>query len=69
MTNPFERDDLQFRVVINELEQHSIWPEFADVPGGWVAVYGPAQRGECLDYVEQHWSDITPVLERDAAVS
>ncbi|GAA1154798.1 MbtH family protein [Nesterenkonia sandarakina] len=69
MTNPFDRDDVQFRVVINELGQHSLWPEFADVPSGWVAVFGAAARQDCLDYVEQHWADITPVFERDLAVS
>lgn len=69
MTNPFDRDDVQFRVVINELGQHSLWPEFADVPGGWVAVFGAAARQHCLDYVEQHWKDITPVFEHDLAVS
>ena len=69
MTNPFDRDDVQFRVVVNERGQHSLWPEFADVPDGWVPVYGPAQRTECHDYVEQHWQDITPMADRRLAVS
>lgn len=69
MTNPFDREDGQFRVVVNESGQHSLWPEFTDVPGGWVSVYGPARRQECLDYVEQHWQDITPLMDQDLAVS
>jgi MbtH protein len=69
MTNPFDRDDAPFRVVVNELGQHSLWPEFADVPGGWVAVHGPAARQDCLDYVDEHWPDITPVLDRELVAS
>lgn len=69
MTNPFDRDDIGFRVVVNELGQHSLWPEITDVPRGWVAVFGPADRPECLEYVEQHWQDITPTVEHDLAAS
>lgn len=68
MTNPFDRDDIEFRVLVNELGQHSLWPEFSDVPGGWVCVFGPAGRAACLDYVEEHWKDITPQVDRDLAV-
>ncbi|MCP3424940.1 MbtH family protein [Rothia sp. AR01] len=69
MTNPFDNEDGQFRVLVNELRQHSLWPDFADVPQGWVAVYGPAARRDCLDYVEENWRDITPVADRDLAAS
>ncbi|MFI8596810.1 MbtH family protein [Rothia koreensis] len=69
MLNPFDRDDIAFRVVINDLGQHSLWPDFSAVPDGWVAVYGPSERQECLDYVEAHWPDITPSAERDRAIS
>ncbi|VXB14360.1 MbtH family protein [Citricoccus sp. K5] len=69
MTNPFDRDDDQFRVLVNDRGQHSLWPEFADVPPGWVVVHGPALRPACLEYVEEHWLDITPLSSRDLAVS
>lgn len=69
MTNPFDNKDAEFRVLVNEVQQHSLWPEFADVPRGWVAVFGPASKDQCLEYVEENWPDITPVVDRDRAAS
>jgi uncharacterized protein YbdZ (MbtH family) len=34
-TNPFDDDNASFLVLVNEEEQHSLWPTFADVPAGW----------------------------------
>ncbi len=58
--NPFDDEDGAFFVLINDEEQHSLWPVFADVPAGWRVVYGEAARGDCLDYIEQNWPDIRP---------
>ncbi|WP_284250192.1 MbtH family protein [Litorihabitans aurantiacus] len=69
MTNPFDDADARFRVLVNSVNQHSLWPEFADVPNGWVAVFGPAPREEAVEYVTAHWHDITPVLDRERAAS
>ena len=35
MTNPFDREDGVFLVLVNEQGQHSLWPSFAPVPDGW----------------------------------
>jgi len=59
-TNPFDDDNGQFYVLVNEEEQHSLWPVFAEVPAGWRTAFGAAGRRECLDYVEQHWTDMRP---------
>jgi MbtH protein len=60
MDNPFERDDISYRVLTNDENQHSLWPEFADVPPGWQPVFGPATRTECVEYVEREWTDLRP---------
>lgn len=60
MDNPFERDDIGYRVLTNDENQHSLWPEFVDVPPGWQLVFGPATRAECVEYVEREWTDIRP---------
>lgn len=60
MTNPFDNEDGTFRVLVNDLGQHSLWPDFADVPGGWNSVHGPDGREACLDYVTEHWTDLRP---------
>ncbi|WP_210604559.1 MbtH family protein [Brevibacterium oceani] len=60
MNNPFDDTTGTFRVLVNDLQQHSLWPSFADVPAGWVLVFGPASRDDCLEFVEENWKDITP---------
>nr|AGS49965.1 MbtH protein [uncultured bacterium esnapd26] len=60
MTNPFDDEDGSFFVLVNGEGQHSLWPTFAEVPAGWSRVYGEATRQECLDYVEENWTDLRP---------
>lgn len=63
--NPFDDDNGSFVVLVNDEEQHSLWPTFADIPVGWKAVYGEADRAACLDFIEQNWPDIRPKSLRD----
>jgi len=60
MTNPFDVQDGTFSVLVNEEGQHSLWPDFADVPAGWTVVHGPADRDACAEYVNSHWTDLRP---------
>ncbi|WP_028936985.1 MbtH family protein [Pseudonocardia spinosispora] len=59
-TNPFDDVDGTFRVLVNGEEQYSLWPDFAEVPGGWDTVFGPGDRAACLEYVERNWTDLRP---------
>ncbi|BBZ01767.1 protein mbtH [Mycolicibacterium chitae] len=63
--NPFDDDNGSFFVLVNDEEQHSLWPSFADVPAGWTVVHGEAPRAECLEYIEKNWTDIRPKSLRD----
>ncbi|OPC84021.1 MbtH family protein [Embleya scabrispora] len=65
-TNPFDDEDGRFQVLVNDEEQHSLWPVFADVPEGWRVVFGEASRAECLEYVERNWTDLRPKSLREA---
>ncbi|MCX2928439.1 MbtH family protein [Streptomyces sp. NEAU-W12] len=65
-TNPFENDDAQYLVLVNDELQHSLWPVFADVPAGWTVALPAASRQECLDYVEKNWTDMRPKSLADA---
>jgi uncharacterized protein YbdZ (MbtH family) len=65
-TNPFDDETGTFVVLVNDEDQHSLWPTFADVPAGWRSVFGEASRAECLAYVEEHWTDIRPKSLREA---
>jgi uncharacterized protein YbdZ (MbtH family) len=69
-TNPFDDDNGKFFVLVNEQDQHSLWPAFVAIPAAWRAVYGEADRPACLQYIEQTWTDIRPAsLRRRAAES
>ncbi len=65
-TNPFDDEAGRFYVVVNDEEQHSLWPAFAEVPAGWRVVFGEDTRAKCLEYVEQNWSDLRPRSLREA---
>jgi len=65
-TNPFDDDTGTFLVLVNDEDQHSLWPAFADIPAGWRKVFGEASRAESLAYVEEHWTDIRPKSLREA---
>lgn len=67
-TNPFDDDEGTFYVLINDEEQHSLWPVFAPVPEGWRVVFGGEHgttRQECLEYIETNWTDLRPKSLRD----
>lgn len=60
MTNPFEDDDAQYLVLVNDENQHSLWPAWIEVPAGWSTAHGEDSRPGCLDYIEANWTDIRP---------
>lgn len=59
-TNPFEDADGRFFVLVNDEEQHSLWPSYVDVPAGWAITFGEDTREACLAYVETNWTDLRP---------
>lgn len=63
--NPFDDDNGSFFVLVNDEEQHSLWPTFADIPAGWRVVHGAADRADCLSYIETNWTDIRPKSLRE----
>lgn len=44
MTNPFDDEDGRFFVLVNDENQHSLWPTFAEIPAGWNKVFGEDSR-------------------------
>ncbi|KFF96263.1 MULTISPECIES: MbtH family protein [Streptomyces] len=65
-TNPFDDANGTFHVLVNDEEQHSLWPTFTPVPAGWRVVFNDAGRQECLEYIERHWTDLRPKSLREA---
>jgi MbtH protein len=65
----FEDDDDQIYVVlINQEDQYSLWPKRMPAPEGWSARGFEGSKGDCVDYVDEHWTDMRPLsLQRDMA--
>ncbi|MCP3820204.1 MbtH family protein [Streptomyces sp. A3M-1-3] len=59
-TNPFDDENGRFHVLVNDEDQYSLWPTFAEVPAGWRIAFGPAGRAESVAYVEENWADMRP---------
>ncbi|HET9956989.1 MAG TPA: MbtH family NRPS accessory protein [Polyangiaceae bacterium] len=54
-----------YLVVINDEEQYSIWPASQNIPAGWRVEGARGTREECLDHIEQVWTDMRPRSLRD----
>ncbi|GJM08195.1 MAG: hypothetical protein DHS20C11_04710 [Lysobacteraceae bacterium] len=66
-----EEDNTIYKVVINHEEQYSIWPADRENPLGWKDVGKSGSKQECLDYIEEVWTDMRPLslrkkMEEDA---
>lgn len=59
-TNPFDDADGRFLVLVNDEGQHSLWPSFAEVPGGWTTALAETTRDACLEFIESNWTDLRP---------
>lgn len=60
--NAWDDTGTEMLVVMNQHRQHSLWPDFADIPAGWVSVFGPATAQECRVYLaaERPERDLEP---------
>lgn len=63
-----DREDMEdaatYNVVVNHEEQYSIWPIDKDIPLGWEEVGKKGSKQECLDYIEEVWTDMRPLSLR-----
>jgi MbtH protein len=71
MTNPFEDENGEYLVLVNEEGQFSLWPAFIDIPLGWSATGPRGERTVCLAWIDEHWTDMRPLslvrqMEEDA---
>ncbi|WP_087501239.1 MbtH family protein [Pseudomonas sp. SID14000] len=64
MTSVFDRDDIQFLVVVNHEGQYSIWPDYKAIPNGWCAVGKSGLKKDCLACIDEVWTDMRPLSLR-----
>jgi MbtH protein len=67
-----EEDDRTYKVVVNHEEQYSIWFADREPPAGWREVGKEGPKAECLEYINEVWTDMRPLslrkqMEADAA--
>ena len=65
--NPFDNPEFKFFVLVNDEQQHSLWPAIRPVPNGWHVLLGPDSKSACEAYIETHWTDIRPLSARLSA--
>ncbi|MCA9965510.1 MAG: MbtH family protein [Anaerolineales bacterium] len=66
-----QEDTTIYKVVVNQEEQYSIWPADREPPLGWKEAGKEGSKQECLDYIEEVWTDMRPLslrkkMEEDA---
>jgi MbtH protein len=60
MPNPFEEEDADYLVLVNIENQYSLWPQFCEIPQGWSSVGPRGKRKDCMEWIEQNWTDMRP---------
>ncbi|MCY1272857.1 MbtH-like protein [compost metagenome] len=60
----FDREDANFKVLVNDEEQYSLWPDYKEVPAGWREAGKSGSKQECLAFVEEVWTDMRPLSLR-----
>ena len=58
-------DRVRYKVVVNREQMYSIWPADRENPLGWKEVGRVGAKQECLDYIEEVWTDMRPLSLRD----
>jgi uncharacterized protein YbdZ (MbtH family) len=63
---PWEEEDQKtnYRVVVNDEEQYSIWPDRREIPLGWREEGKSGLKQDCLEYIEHVWTDMRPLSLR-----
>lgn len=58
-------DGRQYRVVVNDEEQYSIWFSDQELPSGWRAEGTEGDRALCLEHIDRIWTDMRPRSVRE----
>jgi MbtH protein len=56
----------QYKVVRNDQNQYSIWFADMSIPAGWQEAGKEGSKQECLDYIEEEWTDMRPSTLQDS---
>ena len=62
--DPDQEDTTIYKVVLNDEEQYSIWPESRPNPAGWHDAGKSGPKAECLEHIKTVWTDMRPLSLR-----
>jgi MbtH protein len=63
---PEEEDESLYTILVNDEEQYCLWLADLEIPAGWRSVGKTGKKAECLDYVNEVWTDMRPLSLRKA---
>ena len=61
---PDDDPEALYEVVVNREEQYSIWPANRELPLGWQKAGKLGIKQECLDFINEVWTDMRPLSLR-----
>ena len=61
--DPGLEDMMTYKVVVNDLEQYSIWPTNRENALGWRDAGISGTKEECLAYIKKVWNDTHPPVQ------
>ena len=64
MNTDDREDNTIYLVVVNHEEQYSIWPADRENALGWRDAGKTGPKQECLDYINEVWTDMRPLSLR-----
>lgn len=64
--NAYTIDGDLFKVLVNDEDQYSIWPEQKAIPAGWYDKGFSGSKEEVSAYIDKNWTDMRPASLRKA---
>lgn len=58
------QSDIDYKVLVNDEGQYSLWPEMKAAPVGWKETGPTGSREEVLAWVKTNWTDMRPASLR-----
>jgi MbtH protein len=58
------QNDFDYKILVNDEGQYSIWPEMKASPLGWKETGPAGSKEEVLEWVKANWTDMRPASLR-----
>jgi MbtH protein len=62
-------NDFDYKILVNDEGQYSIWPEMKSAPIGWKETGPVGSKEEVLGWVKTNWLDMRPASLRSTPAS